>query len=49
MPRLCLRKCRECGYEEITAATCHWVRRTDAESYPHWDRRVSCGTMRVVR
>jgi len=49
MARRCLRKCRECGYETVTNATHHMVRRHDAMSHPHWDRRVFCGVMRVVR
>lgn len=49
MARKCLRRCRECGYEEVTAATQHTVRRADAHNYPHWKRRRYCGIMRVVR
>lgn len=47
-PRRCLRKCRECGYEAVTSATTHMVRRPNSRNYPHWDRRILCGTMRVV-
>lgn len=49
MARRCLRRCRECGHEEVTSAPVHWVRKDDAHRYPHWKRRRYCGTMRVVR
>ncbi len=49
MARKCLRRCRECGREEVTNATQCMVRRADAHKYSHWQRRKYCGTMRVVR
>ena len=49
MARKCLRRCRECGFEKVTNSTHHMIRRLDAHKYPHWNRRIYCGIMRVVR
>ncbi len=34
MARRCLRRCRECGYEEVTSCSVHWVRKDNAQKLP---------------